>query len=276
MVKTTVMRSLLCGALAIAGTLVSLQPAEAGPVRFRFTPPYGDPFPNLYWFGEAVVDDGGCGLSGNVSNLFGTCAGQFTITSATVKFAHINAPGDTVDIDDPDVVLQSIDFTGGHVISVSRDGTAPPDWKQVVSTPFNTERGGIAETIYDPDGNGPLKGMQAYFSLIFVGGFAQLYWFQNDPGDPLLDPLSFPYVQWPNAAYYAGCYLAGPGDNTVGLPYLGIPNNQCGLSSNLDGKGAALFGFTDAAAAVPEPGTLALLLAAGLGAVGLRARRRNT
>jgi len=274
MAKATFLRLLLCGVVTIAGTFAPLQPAEAGPVRVRFTPPYGAPFPNLYWFGEAVIDDGACTAAGPVSNLSGACAGEFTITSATVKFAHINNPADVVDINDPGVVLQTLHFTGGQVISVQRDTPEPPDWKQIVSTPFNTEQGGIPETLYDPDGAGGADPAQAYFSLIFVGGYAQLYWFQNDPGDPLLDPLGFPYVQWPNAAYYAGCYFAGPGDNKVGAPFFGIPYNHCGLSSNLEGNanGARLFGFV---AAVPEPGTLALLLAAGLGALCLKTRRRN-
>jgi hypothetical protein len=258
--------SILCGALVFSGLLAAWQPAEAGPVRVRFTPPYGAPFPNLYWFGEAVIDDGVCTADGSVSNLSGECAGQFSITSATVNFANINSPG---------TVLQTIDFEGGQVISVQRDSPEPPDWKQIVSTPFNTEQVGITETLYDPDGIGLEPASQAYFSLIFVGGFAQLYWFQNDPGDPLLNPLRFPYVQWPNAAYYVGCYLAGPGDHKVGAPFLGVKDNRCGLSSNLEGTadGARLFGF--APAEIPEPGTLALVFAGGLGAMGLKSRRRN-
>ena len=269
MVRTRVIRSLLCGALAIGGTFALLQPAEAGPVRVRFTPPYGAPFPDLYWYGEAVIDDGDCTASGNVSNIVGACAGDFSITSARVYFAQ-NTPPNTAP-----VPLAHIDFVGAQVISVNRDSPAPPDWEEIVSSPFNPQQvpGNLTQTLYDPLGSAPPA--QAWFSLMFIGGYAQLYWFQNDPGDPLLNPLGFPYVQWPNAAYYVGCYLAGPGDHTVGLPYLGVPNMQCGLSSNVEGNanGARLFGFADATA-VPEPGTLALMFAAGLGAAVLRARRR--
>lgn len=275
MLRKLASSSILCSALVFSGLFAAWQPAEAGPIRVRFTPPYGEPFPNLYWFGEAVIDDGSCTADGSVSNLIGACAGQFSITSATVKFARIENPEDLVDLEDPSLVKQTINFTGGQVISVQRDSPKPPDWKEIVSTPFNTERGTIEETLYDPDGAGSKPATQAYFSLIFVGGFAQLYWFQNDPGDPLLNPLQFPYLQWPNAAYYAGCYLAGPGDHKVGAPFLGVANNRCGLSSNLEGTadGARLFGF--APAEIPEPGTLALVLAAGLGALGLKSRRQN-
>jgi len=261
MVRTRVIRSLLCGALAIAGTFALLQPAEAGPVRVRFTPEYGQPFPNLEWFGEAVIDDRNCTADGSVSNLFGECAGEFIITSATVFLA---------DKLNPTVALGQIDFTGGQVISVDRVGLEPPDWREIISTPFNPELGTIDQTRYgtDPDGDGPEKAPQAYFSLVFIGGYAQLYWFQNDPGDPLIDPLHFPYVDFSSAPYYLLCYQEG--DNRVGG--LLIPKNRCGISHNVGGESGAL-AF---AAVVPEPGTLALVLAAGLGAAGLTARRRKS
>jgi len=253
MIKATFTRTLVCGALALAGVLASLQPAEAAPVRVRFTPPYGDPFPNLEWFGEAVIDDGSCVGTGAVSNLFGACAGQFSITSATVYFA---------DKSTPTVTLGHIDFTGGQVISVDRNSPAPPDWREIISTPFNPELGpaDVSQALYN--------GAQAYFSLVFIGGYAQLYWFQNDPGDPLLNPLAWPYVDFSSAPYYLLCYREG--DNRVG-GFL-IPTNRCGISDNVGGDTGALR-FT--AAAVPEPGTLALVLGAGLGVAGLGLRRRS-
>jgi hypothetical protein len=248
--------------LAAAGVFAALPPAEAAAVRVRFTPPYGQPFPNLEWFGEAVIDDGNCASVGTVSNLFGTCAGQFSFISATVYLSDIANPGN---------VLGTLQFTGGQVLSVGRDSPAPPDWRQVVSTPFGTERGNIAQTLYDPDGQGVADPAQAYFSLVFIGGYAQLFWFQTDPGDFLRDPLTFPFVQWPNSTYYALCYAAGPGDHEVG-GFLGIESNRCGLSSNVGGEGGRL-SFEAATTAVPEPGSLALMLAAALGAIAATRRR---
>ena len=116
MIKASATRLLLCGVLAVAGGLASLQPADAAPARVRFTPPYGTPFPNLEWFGEAVIDDGSCAASGTISNLVGGCAGQFSITSATVYFADVSAPT---------VPLGHIDFNGGQVVQGT--GTHSPD-----------------------------------------------------------------------------------------------------------------------------------------------------
>lgn len=264
MLKSRTIKTVACGVLVAAGVFATLQPAEAAAVRVRFTPPYGQPFPNLEWFGEAVVDDGDCTSVGTVSNLFGACAGQFSILSATVYLSDIANPGN---------VLGTLNFTGGQILSIDRDSPAPPDWREVISTPFGTEQGNIAQTLYDPDGLGGAAPAQAYFSLVFIGGYAQLFWFQNDPGDLLLNPLKFPYVQWPNSAYYALCYAAGPGDHRVG-GFLGIESNRCGLSSNVGGEGGRL-SFA-AANAVPEPGSLALFLAAGLGAaVATRRRTRS-
>lgn len=258
MVKASMTKHLLCGVLAVAGALAALQLAEAAPARVRFTPPYGTPFPNLEWYGEAVVNDGTCDTPGQVSNLIGGCAGEFSFESATVYFADKSAPK---------VPLGHIDFTGGQVISVDRESPAPPDWREVVSTPFNPELGpvGVTQALYE--------GKPAYFSLVFIGGYAQLYWFQNDPGDPLLDPLDFPYIDLASAPYYLLCYREG--DNRVG-GFWGIERNRCGISDNVEGNSGAL-AFEDAAPPdeVPEPGTLALVLVAGVWFIGAGLRRGN-
>jgi len=259
MAWASAMKTLLCGALAAAGIGALLQPAEAAPVRVRFTPNYGVPFPELEWYGEAVIDDGSCTSTGTVSNLFGGCAGQFSITSATVYFA---------DKDAPTAALGQIDFTGGQVIAVDRDSPAPPDWREIISTPFNPAQ---VTALVAPDPSLPwlYHSAEPYFSLVFIGGYAQLYWFQKDPGDPLLDPLNFPYVNFASTPYYLLCYQEG--DNRVG-GFLGIDRNRCGISDNVGGDSGAL---QFAAAEVPEPGTLALVLTAGLGAAGLGLRRRR-
>lgn len=250
MSHTKVAKAFLSGALAIFALVGALPVAEAAPVKVRFTPPYGAPFPNLEWFGEAVIDDGACTNSGTVLNFAGPCAGEFSFTSATVYLADVSAPT---------VALQTINFTGGQVAVVERSSPAPADWTKVYSSPFTPVKGTIAQTLYDPPGATPAD--NAYFSLIFVGGYAQLYWFQKDPGEALVNPLAFPYVQFPNVLTYAGCYLAGPGDNQVG-------HNRCGLSSNLEGAGAIL-----KITPVPEPSTYAMMFA-GLAALAFLGRRR--
>lgn len=240
MFKASMAKHLVCGVLAVAGALAALPPAEAAPARVRFTPEYGEPFDNLYWSGEAVIDDGDCKATGTVWNFGNPCGGQFSFISATVEF---------FDKSDKTKVLQTLSFTGGQVVSVQRSTPKPPDWTEVISTPFDPLAGEIEQTKYDGVN-------QAYFSLFLVGGFAQLYWFEKNPG-PLGDPL------W-NIPVYVGCYLIGPGSN-----------KHCGLSeSDVEGGNGAKFGVFEPAE-IPEPGTLALVLAAGLGAAGLGLRRRR-
>lgn len=238
MIRNLLSKSLLCGAAAVLAVLtVTPQAADAATARVRFTPPYGSPFPDLEWFGEAVISDGTCTATGNVSNLFGPCSGQFSFVSATLNFAKVSAPT---------TVLQSFNLTGSTVAEVQRSTTAAPDWTQIISSPFSPVQGAIPETMY---GSG-----QAYFSLVFVGGYAQLIWFKDNPGS-FLDSVG-------SLATYAGCYLSGPGDNAVA-------GTHCGLSSNLQGAGAKL-----TVTAVPEPSTYAMFFA-GLGALAFVARRRR-
>lgn len=241
MVKAAITRTLLCGALALAGATASLPSAEAAAVRVRFTPEYGTPFNDLYWSGEAVINDGTCTATGTVWNIGSPCGGQFSFISATVKF---------YDKSDKNTVLQTLDFEGGQVVNVQRSTPQPPDWTQVISTPFDPIAGDIDQTEFN--------GHQAYFSLILVGGYAQLFWFEKDPG-PFGDP-------WWNTFIYKACYLAGPGSDS-----------HCGLSaSDVLGGNGAKFGVFEAAVPVPEPNTLALLMAAGLAGLGWQRLRRGS
>ncbi|NWG73711.1 MAG: hypothetical protein HXY24_03745 [Rubrivivax sp.] len=181
-------KTLVCGAVAVAATVAAVPDAEAGAVRVRFTPPYGLPFPDLEWSGEAVIDDGGCTEVGTVFNFFGGCQGNFVVKEATLTFESAT---------NPSAPKQTITFGEGEfgeIIYVQRTQTGdiilPDDWQSVVSSPFRPKQGAIDQTKYNDE--------QAYFSLIFVGGYAQLFWFAEDPGWPaVMNPLRFPYLTFP-------------------------------------------------------------------------------
>jgi len=234
-------KTLLCGALAVAGLLQAMPSAEAATVRVRFTPPYGAPFDEatngagnaLEWSGEALMDDGGCALTGEINNLGGPCANSFSFTSAVLYLANTNAPN---------VPLQTIDLlanspSGGEVFKVKRNTTTTAYY--IESAPFIAVQGTQDETKY--------MGNQAYFSLQFVGEYAQLIWFSEMPKTP---------------GHYTACLNVGPGVNNVA-------GFKCGTSANLEGAGALL-----EITPVPEPSTYALMFA-GLGALAFVAKRRR-
>jgi hypothetical protein len=251
-------KSILWGLLAVVTTYTMVDTVDAQTRRLRFDPAYGEPFvdpgnndPNniLGWKGYADVSYGTCDSPGTVTNLPGSCNGALSFLGATVELYNTT---------NSNAVLQTINFVGGQIAAMTFDNSS--NLTQVYSSPFNPVVGIINETKYDGVN-------QAYFSLIFVGEYAQLYWFKNNPGNPLVNPLAFPYVNGLTAiANYGGCYFAGPGDNNLGF-------NRCGLSSNLDGAGAQL-----TITAVPEAEAYMLALA-GLGVLGVTgsiSRRRKS
>ena len=195
MVRKLASKLLFAGAVAASALLAGLQPAHAGPVRVNFTPPFGDPFPDLEWSGTAVIGDGTCTATGSVSNFVAPCAGSFSFLSAKLKLSSIANPA----------VAQTLDLTGSTVISVQRSGLTPAEFQGASATPFNPVKSSIAPAAYN--GNG------AYFSLVLVGGTdVQLYWFRDDPG-----------TFFANSATYLAC--GRPGINVVG-------SNLCGQSTN--------------------------------------------
>jgi hypothetical protein len=241
-------RLVLGGLIAVVATFAMVDTADAQTRRLRFDPAYGTPFNTLGnelgWQGYADVSYGTCDGPGPVTNLPSSCNGALSFIGATVELYNTSNVSN---------ILQTINFVGGQVAQMTFDSSN--ELTSVYSSPFNPVVGGINETKYNGTD-------QAYFSLIFVGEFAQLMWFDKNPGNALLNPLVFPYVKLPNALVYAGCYFLGQGNKDPKL-------DGCGISSNLDGAGAKL-----TITPVPEPETYALMLA-GLGAILLMSRRRR-
>lgn len=229
MLHSQVKKSLLCGALVFSGLLAAWQPAEAG-VKFIYDPAFGAPFPNLFWGGEAIIEDGTCTATGTVSNFGSPCGGQLSFQSATLKFSSIGNLEPS----------QTVNLTGAGVIGIERSGLTPPDYLGVTGTPFNPVLSPVTFSA------AKYLGSPAWFSLVMTGGKnVQLYWFTNDPG------------AWsPSNYFYSAC--SGPGANVV-------DGNVCGTSTN---TGVGVF------VPVPEPSTYAMMFA-GLGALGLIARRRR-
>lgn len=208
-----------------------------------------------------------------------------SIVSATLNFGPIQD-----DIDDTPPAWQTITFSRdenpqdfGQVLSIDR--TSVDSWQGVRTSAFRAKQGTIGNadnhpddplTMYDPPGNAPPK--QAWFSLIFVGTTAQVMWFENDPGAPILSYMNdVPFSEL--SGQYLACFLAA---EITGRSVNRIPGNRCGLSSWNDGEGAPLLdengnpGFT-LLRAVPEPSSLIMALS-GLAAVGFMtpiARRRS-
>ena len=241
-------KSLWCAPLAAAAFFASVDAAHAVSRRVSFDPDYGAPFANLAWRGEAIVDYGTCDGPGTVTNLPGSCNGGLSFQSASVQLYQAGNPANPT--------LQTLTFTGAQVAWLTFDGSQ--ELTSVVSTPFNPVQGLLTQSKYNGTD-------QAWFSLIFVGNYAQLIWFDANPGAPAVTIPPLPFgVNLPIAATYASCYLFGQNGT------LGSKLDSCGISSNLDSQGAAL-----KITPVPEPETYAMMLA-GLGALAFMARRRKT
>lgn len=267
-------------AVVATGLMVGASTAEAqartGKTILR--PPYGPPFnqpgAELDFFGEVNLTDGGCNVTGLANNI--ACGGSLSFTSATLKFG-LRPPN----INDTPVALQTINFTSdqfGTVLAIDRQNLT--NWSGIYSTAFRAVQGTVESppiTKYDPDGPGAAPPAQAWFSLIFLGEYAQLIWFRDDPGVPLFSPSDAPLNS--RSFEYAGCLLLGAGDNYLSPSPLWGGSNRCGTSSWDKNQGAPLLDVNGnrGITVVPEPATYGLALM-GLGVIGfmsLISRRRS-
>ena len=247
--------------LAFAGLLATVAPADAAVYRGRFDPVYGDPFtsPALAWGGtlKVTVDDA-CVQPGSLFLL--SCFGGFQINEATVELYRVGDPVDGHGA--PLVPRQTMDFgaAAGPGISglnwaLNFDGNA--DLVGANSTAFTSIKGAIDETKYnDID--------QAWFSLQFLGDYAQLYWFKKKPSALELLVLT----TGPESACRENGSVVIPG-----IPFV-YGGNTCGWSDPDNITSGSFIRFER----VPEPATYALVPAAlGIMAlVGLTTRRRRS
>jgi hypothetical protein len=189
-------KSLLGGALAICLFVAGMPEAQAQRIKYKFNPPFGAPFPNLEWGGEAEIEYGTCTEIGTVSNFGAPCGGKLSFQNATLKLETL-----------PTLLpSQTVNLTGADVINIQRSGLAIADFQGVTGTPFNpVQVPGLAAAEYE--------GKPAWFSLVMLGGKnVQLYWFKNDPG-----------AYTPTNYFYKACN--GIGENFV-------DGNVCGTSKN--------------------------------------------
>jgi hypothetical protein len=256
--QSPIARFACTGAVALAAIAGVIPPADAAVYRGRFTPDYGDPFPALYWNGtiEVSAPDACIPASpGSVSLL--SCQGM-EITEATVNLYN----KDDYDLDNSTAPLVTLDFG-----AVGWNGL---NW--LLTFGENGMLVGATSTAFpaikasDDDSETKYNGEPAYFSLQFLGNYAQLYWFENEPTAAELLLLT---------DITKACRENG---ETVIRPIwvLGYDGNTCGWSDpdNINSALGAFITFER----VPEPATLALVPAAlglmGFGSVLAKRRRR--
>lgn len=270
--------SLLYSGLALALSAGALSSAEAAVYRGKFTPDYGAPFPNLYWDGtiEVVAPDS-C-IPGSAQSVFLSSCSGMTIAGATVNLYEVTSR----DVDGNIVsktfrqtmnfavaagsALQGLnwllDFGDGQTLEGAR------------STAFPAIQGNFSATVPVGAGLGPDP---AWFSLQFLGDFAQLYWFDKEPGAFLGVPDELILTAGATVPFFGTvggvCRDNGVVEIRPPLSYIVNPD-KCGWS---DPDGISTEGAFITFERVPEPATLALVPMA-LGAMGfasLWAQRRR-
>lgn len=270
--KTHHRNGFICAALAVAGLLGAVAPVDAAPVlvRGRFNPEYGTPFtqPRLGWGGTIDLQyDSSCATPGGQISVL-TCQ-SLQITDTSVGLFEFSG----TDTEGP--VLQIMDFGAtagilglGWLLNFDNNAKL----RSVRSTAFNALQGGIAATMYDKGTLDPLDDVQAYFSLQFLGDFAQLYWFDKEP---LTNRFGVPdEVVLTAAAGNVGGICRQTGVNAVpGFVTPFVNPDYCGWSDPDNMSQGAFITFE----VVPEPATYALVPAALgiMGLVAMTSRRRR-
>jgi hypothetical protein len=260
MMKIDLRTSFVCGALALVSTFAAVAPAEAAVYRGRFDPTYGAPFtsPALAWAGsvQITVDDS-CVAPGTLFLL--SCASGFQIDEAKVELYRV---GDALDSENAPVSpRQVMDFgaaagAGINGLGWLLDFDVNGDLTGVRSTAFTAIQGSIEETEFGSS--------NAYFSLQFLGDYAQLYWFKNEP-----EPLELLAL---TNSVTGVCR-----DNGVTIvPSWFYGGNKCGWSDPDEMTAGSFIRFSRVTE-VPEPATYALVPAALaiMGFVGASSRRRR-
>lgn len=259
--------------LVVAAMACTISTADAALYRGRFTPDYGAPFTNLYWNGTVEVYAPDACVPGSPATIsLASCTGM-EITSAVVNL---------YDKADKNTILQTMDFSaaaGSQLNGLNWLLSFGSDKKLVGanSTAFPAIQGAIAQTQYGAS--------QAWFSLQFLGDYAQLYWFDQEPLDALFGlvpdevlltaggtiPNPLPFGP-PSITVGAICRDNGV-VNVPGAVRPFVNPDRCGWS---DPDGISKLGAFITFEQVPEPAGLALVpLALGiLGLVGRRSRRR--
>lgn len=278
--KTQTRTALFSGVLAIVGWLGTVQSTEAAVYRGRFDPLYGQPFsdPAMAWRGslKVTVDDN-CVNPGTVFLLLNCGLGGFHIDEVSVELfkVQVTDPGNP-----PTTAPTYSRVTGSGALSETLDfgstsGISGLNW--ALQFDANEKLIGASTTAFaaikgDPSKSGDLTKWNnvdaAWFSIQFLGDYAQLYWFKNQPGPEELALLTDPF----NLTGHDTCRVEG-GVVIPGIPFV-YNGNRCGWSNPdyMDSQRGAFITFEQ----VPEPATLALVPTALMlaGILGRRAKRR--
>jgi hypothetical protein len=287
--KTQVQTALLSGVVALAGWAAAVDPAAAAVYRGRFDPLYGAPFtdPALAWGGTLQISvNDSCVVAGGSANL-ANCAGGIQITQSSVELyqATITDPGNppttppTYIRTDPGE-SQTLNFgstAGLNGLGWILNFDSNKNLTSVNSTAFNAIQGAANSSLTDYNADDDNLD-QAWFSLQFLGNYAQLYWFDKEPVTGLLgipDEVLLTAGITTATRTYLGICRDDDVVNIPGVVRFFVGPDQCGWS---DPDNISPFGAFITFERVPEPATFALVPAALaiMGMVGLRTRRRRS